>query len=266
MDINAARLIYFSPTDTTRNTLEGIAKGIEAGTVGSINLTLPQARGAEFETQQDELTIIGAPVYGGRLPHVAVERLRQIRGNNTPAVLVVVYGNREFEDALLELRDLATEQGFRPVAGGAFLGEHSYSSESSPIAHGRPDNVDVAQAVDFGAQVREKLVRTPTPETLLPLDVPGDFPYKERSASSNISPVTAERLCGLCGTCAEVCPTGAITVTEIVVTDGGACIRCSACVKNCPTGARDWEGDWIISVRGWLGERCSERKEPAVFL
>jgi ferredoxin len=266
VDINAATLIYFSPTDTTRVTLESIAQGIQSNTVGSINLTPPQAEETQFEELHDELAVIGAPVYGGRLPLVAVERLRRIKGNDTPAVLAVVYGNREFEDALLELRDIAVEQGFRPVAGGAFLGEHSYSSETSPIAHGRPDQADVDEAARFGAQVRDKLGQISALEQLPPLAVPGDFPYKERGQSSDISPVTAEGLCGLCRTCAEVCPTAAITVTNIVVTDGNACIKCSACVKKCPTGARDWEGDWIAGVRGWLGERCSERKEPKVYL
>ena len=82
-------------------------------------------------------------MYGGRLPADAVKRLSNLKGHNTPAVIVVVYGNREYEDALLELNDLAIEAGFKPVAAGAFIGEHSYSNKDSPIAHGRPDEKDI---------------------------------------------------------------------------------------------------------------------------
>ena len=78
------------------------------------------------------MTILSAPVYAGRLPIEAVRRLRRIKAGEAPAVVVVVYGNRAYEDALLELQDLAGEQGFRPIAAGAFIGEHSYSTTGSP--------------------------------------------------------------------------------------------------------------------------------------
>ena len=56
--------------------------------------------------------LVVMPVYGGRLPAIAVQRLREIRGNDSPAIAVVVYGNRAYDDALLELRDVLTANGF----------------------------------------------------------------------------------------------------------------------------------------------------------
>ena len=85
--------------------------------------------------------------------------MRRVKGDGTPAVLVVVYGNREFEDALIELRDLMVEQGFRPVAGAAFIGEHSFSNDATPIALGRPDAEDLVKARAFGEEVRTTLDR-----------------------------------------------------------------------------------------------------------
>ena len=73
------------------------------------------------------------------LRRTAMERIRMFKGNATPVIPVVVYGNRDYEDALKELSDALSAQGFVPVSAGAFIGEHSYSRKDMPIAAGRPD-------------------------------------------------------------------------------------------------------------------------------
>ena len=146
MKITTAKLVYFSPTGTTKKVLEGIADAIQVDLVEQIDLTPPEAVTREFEELQDELAIIGAPVYGGRIPLDAVHRFRRLKANNTLVVVVVLYGNREYEDALLELKNLTEELGFTAVAGGAFVGEHSYANETVPIANGRPDAEDLKKA------------------------------------------------------------------------------------------------------------------------
>jgi ferredoxin len=267
MKINAVKLIYFSPTGTTKKTLQAIARGIGVGRVETLDLTPPDAKGRTFPPlRADELALIGAPVYGGRIPLVAVERLRQVKGQGTPAALVVLYGNREFEDALLELRDLAAEQGFRPLAGGAFLGEHSYSTSAIPIAAGRPDAADLQKASAFGAQIAAKLTGLSAPEAIAMLAVPGNLPYKERRPSSGIAPTTDEALCAKCGDCARACPTGVITVAETVTTDAAGCILCCACVKVCPTDARALEHPRTQQTRQWLSANHGQRKEPQTFV
>lgn len=267
MRANMVKLIYFSPTGTTRKTLQAIARGIGADRVESLDLTLPAAKGRAFPPlRADELALIGAPVYGGRIPLAAVERLRQVKGQGTPAALVVVYGNREFEDALLELRDLAVEQGFRPVAGGAFLGEHSYSTAAIPLSKGRPDAADLQKASEFGAQIAAQLAGLVAPTEIATLSVPGNMPYKERRPSSGIAPTTDEPLCAKCGDCARACPMGVITVAETVKTDAQGCILCCACVKVCPTDARALEHSRTQQTRLWLSEKCAQRKEPQVFV
>jgi ferredoxin len=267
MTICTAQLIYFSPTRTTQRILTGIAQGIDVGDVIHLDLTPPGVRGRTFEVGEETIALLGAPVYGGRLPKVAVERLYCLRGNGTPAVLVVVYGNRAFEDALLELRDIAEACDFVPIAGAAFIGEHSYSTEAMPIAAGRPDAADMEKAIAFGQQIREKLAQT-SRDNLPPLIIPGDFPYKEQRPSTETppTPTTIVDLCTLCGDCAAVCPTAAITVSDTVVTKAAACIRCCACTRACPTGARVMEDPRILRTAAWLYENHSARKEPEVFL
>jgi ferredoxin len=265
MEVKQVKLIYFSPTGTTQKVLESIAKGIAVDDVEHINLTLQEEAQQTIQPFSDELIIIGAPVYGGRLPVDAINRFKQIKASKTIAILIVVYGNREFEDALLELKNLAIELGFNPVAGGAFIGEHSFASKDVPIANGRPDNLDVQKAMDFGTKIKDKVTALQSPNAQIELEIPGRFPFGGGAGSMTVSPVTKDDTCTVCGTCASVCPTAAISINGSVATKIELCICCCACIKNCPTGARVWEDSMIKNIANWLNENCSTRKEPQTF-
>ena len=266
MDIASAALIYFSPTRTTRKIIESIAQGVRIPRVEHVDLTPPEALTREYAGMHDELAIIGSPVYGGRLPTEMVSRFRRLKGNGTPAVIVAVYGNRAYEDALLELRNLALEAGFNPVAAGAFIGEHSYSGDATPIAVGRPDGEDLKEAAKFGKLIHEKMSNLRAFDGMLPLQVPGNFPYKELRMLSDIAPVIHEAVCSQCGRCATLCPTAAVTRSEAVATDSSLCIRCCACVKFCPAGARTMEDPRIRQGAEQLATNCGKRKEPETYL
>ncbi len=268
MQLTSATLIYFSPTQTTKKVLEGITAGIQPDTVTHLDLTLPQAQTQGVAPIETSLALLGAPVYGGRLPADAVARLRRLKGQGIPAVVVVVYGNRAYEDALLELKDLATDCGFVPIAGAAFIGEHSYSTDAMPIAQGRPDADDLEKAFALGQQIQAKM-HTLSLNRMPTLTVPGNRPYKQWGHSSEENPpapITHIDLCTLCELCAEVCPTGAITVGDSVMTDAQACIHCCACTRICPTNARVMEDPRILRTATWLYENYSTRKEPEVYL
>ncbi|MFH2129867.1 MAG: 4Fe-4S binding protein [bacterium] len=265
MELSTQKLVYFSPTQTTRKVLDAIAEGTGIPRTDQLDLTRPDAGKNGTTVFNHELAIIGAPVYAGRIALDAVNRLQQVRGSQTPAILVVVYGNREFEDALVELRDIATSAGFVPLAAAAFVGEHSFATPAMPIAIHRPDPQDLAVARDFGRTIRAKLDRLPTPGPASPLEVPGNIPYKERTVRTGISPITREEPCTLCGTCADVCPTAAISVGEIVETDKERCILCCACIKNCPSEARFMADPGMLKVADWLYTNFSARKEPRLF-
>lgn len=129
-----------------------------APAVTAIDLTYPAGQPAPLPA--GAVAIFAVPVYGRHVAPAALERLREIRGEGTPAIVLAVYGNRSFGTAVAELASFVAERGFVPVAAGAFVGEHSYSTPETPIAQGRPDAQDLAAATAFGAQVREKLAKT----------------------------------------------------------------------------------------------------------
>jgi ferredoxin len=267
MHVDSIRLIYFSPTETSLKIAASIAQGMSGVKVSHMNLTVPQARSRSFPPVSDSLAIISMPVYAGRLPEEAVARLRRVQGNGTPAVVVVLYGNRAYEDALIELRDVATECGFVPIAAGAFIGEHSFANEQAKIALNRPDASDVAKAREFGSTVRTMMNDAASLDQISALQVPGNVPYQEHRLLKNVAPVIDKVRCTTCGVCMMVCPTNAMSLqNQTMETDASQCILCCACTRACVLGARVLVDEHINKVRGMLASKFAERKEPETFL
>lgn len=261
MKYNHIHLIYFSPTHSSAKISYAIAEGMGAAVMSESDVTYDAPEMEEHI--DDELTIIAAPVYGGRVAETAVERFRKFRSlHHAPVVPVVLYGNRDYEDALRELCDLAEEQGFVPVAAGAFVGEHSYSRKGMPIAEGRPDESDHRLAVEFGKKIIEALEKVSCVECLPALQVKGNFPYRVKGPSTPQAPVTDSDLCTQCEYCVDVCPTRAISLADDgMYSDPALCVKCCACVKECPEGARTFDTPYTAM----LHTNFSARREPETF-
>lgn len=259
-------LIYYSPTGTTQKIVREIGQNMGLKIVSEINIAENKTESIT-KTSNICLTIIGLPVYSGRLPASVIESLKKLQSNQSPAVIVVVYGNRDFDDSLIELKEIAGNCGFKIIAGAAFIGEHSYSTNEKPIARNRPDKKDLEKCRDFAKMITEKLKNIENINRLSEPDIPGNYPYKERKQSAaTIHPETNQELCTLCGICADVCPVDAITIQETVITDGELCTLCCACVKYCPEDARIFDHPTINTIRENLFLNCSIRKEPVYFL
>lgn len=255
--------IFFSPTGTTLKVLSAIESSLSMEETNVIDLTLREDVSEDASVISSELTLIGLPVYSGRLPLEGLERFKQIKGNGAPAVLVVVYGNRHYDDALLELQNLAVEQGFKPIAAAAFIGEHTFSTEEKPLGENRPDALDVEQAHIFAGHIKQNLEASDLSRSI---KVPGNSPLKKRGKLLPLSPETNAEICDKCGICVDVCPTQAISINGTVNTDIEACIWCLACVKACPSGARYFENDAVVAIREKLYTNCKERREPEFFI
>ena len=267
METKSVKLVCFSPTGTTKTVLESIGTGLNLKNTELIDITLPDARKTQLELSDKDLLIIGVPVYSGRAAGFVSEWLNTIKADNTPAVCVVVYGNREYDDALLELNHIMIKRGCIPVASGAFIGEHSFSHSEAPIAVSRPDSDDLGKAVEFGVKIKEKLFSISALKDTSCVEVPGNYPYKEIKPLGAVDFIAVdEEICTKCGACEKICPARAISIDKEIFADTSKCIFCCACIKICPVEARSIKQSEIKDIAVRLSEGCTERKEPECFL
>lgn len=254
MNFQNCVLAVFSPTGGTEKIARAVMQGINMP-MRVVDLC------RETDVQKidaDAVLVAALPVFGGRLPALARQRLEQLQGCGGPAVALAVDGNREYENALVELRDVLRGSGFVMAAAGAFVAEHSIDRS---IAAGRPDPQDLQTAKEFGASAAEKIRNA---ETLTEVEVPGSADYTTKKTDNGPVPQTNDDCIG-CGLCAASCPAAAIP-PEHPNTTTAACIGCMRCVALCPHKARNIPAPILQRVGAFLKARASTPKQPEVFL
>ena len=266
MKVDAVKLVCFSPTGTTKSVVNSICCGLAIDKVELIDITTPEARETKLLLAENELLVIGVPVYMGRVPAVINEWLNSIAGCNAPAVCVVVYGNREYDNALLELNDIVTERGCHVIGGAAFVGEHSFSCSERPTAEGRPDEVDLKEAELFGARINKKLFMVSPDKQFADINIRGTCPYEGSTKLWNLDFIEVTSECTECGLCSTVCPVGAIDPARNNLIDIEKCLTCCACIKSCPQNARKVKPSPVEDASYKLFNLYHERKNPEYFL
>ena len=251
MNIEKWIIAHFSPTGGTKKVADAIAAGFDAPVV---EMDLTRDNSTITLGEKDALMAV-LPVYAGRVPQISLERLSVLKGNGQKAVAVVVYGNREFDDALLETKNALEANGFQVIAAAAFIAEHSIVRS---IAAGRPDAEDEALCRQFAAGVMAKL------DNPKAITVPGNDPYVELKPSA-FHPA-ADETCVTCGVCAERCPVGAIPLDNPSQTLGDVCINCMRCVQGCPVSSRALPAPFVAGATKMLSEKAAGYKKPVIFL
>ena len=248
--------ITFSPTGGTKKVADFLAN-VLCKEAESIDLSDVNEDFSKFSLTEEDMTIIAVPSYNGRVPSTAAERIAKIKGNGAKTILVCVYGNRAYEDTLVELQDIAEQAGFKIVAAIAAIAEHSIAHR---YAANRPDKDDYDRLKAFAMKIGDKLIRndfsTPT--------IPGNRPYHKVAGASIVPKAT--KACTKCDLCASKCPVGAIDKNNPAKVDKEVCISCMRCVTACPHHARKVNGLLLGIVNMMLKKECTIRKECELYL
>jgi ferredoxin/menaquinone-dependent protoporphyrinogen IX oxidase len=264
------KAFYFSATGTTEKIVLALARNLSliingSEKVDAYDFTLIENRIDSPEFSKEDLVVVGVPVYAGRVPNVLLNYLSGIEGSGAQTVAVVVYGNRNYDDALIELKDILEHNNFQIVATTAFIGEHAFSKT---LAKGRPNVEDLKIVEEFANRIldEKKKVGNATPKGnpnynsyYKPLDEEGN-PVDIRK----VKPKTNDK-CINCLICVNVCPMGAISKEDVRVLTN-ICIKCCACIKRCPVGAKFFDDEDYLRHKRELEEQFSENKKPELFV
>lgn len=248
--------VYFSATYTTRKVVDYVSCRLSEQ-VTAYDIT-NDASTDEVRLEKDDVLVVGIPVYAGRVPVMAVDRIRRFKGEGSRAIAIAVYGNRHYDDALLELSDILSENGFQVISAGAFLAQHSIFPK---VGANRPDKKDFFQMDVFVDEVRKIMQKED--RDLLPIHIPGNRPYKI-PGSIPIYP-SGTNTCKECGKCASLCPVGAIPVDHPKLVDESKCIKCGRCIVVCPSLSRRFKGLKYFLASLKFGRMCKERREVEMF-
>ena len=256
MKIDTLHLVWFSATGTTKQIVRLIADRFAAESVMNHDITKSNLS-EDIRIGSNDLLIVGMPVYAGRIPAIAVNALNKFKGNKTPTIMACVYGNRDYDDALLELKDILQTNGFSIVSAGALIAQHSIFPT---VGTSRPDDKDKEMIAAFGEKSAMLVSSLDNTANLPDIHIKGNRPYK-KPGKVPLTP-KADKKCDKCGTCVKLCPTDAIPSFNPRITLGSKCIACARCIAVCPQQARHFGGLLYKFAGKKFTKDNSTRKEP----
>lgn len=197
--------LYYSPIGGTKMMTEKIARDL-AGKLCDYSpekvcfdcYDLEDDTVSGLDLSDENIVVIGVPVYMGKIPLPAAKAIRRIKGDDVMTLVSVSYGGRSYGNALFELQHCAEDAGFKVIGAGAFmvfckvlLSERKFKSPA----------IDIAALAEFEEAASSKIKRLAGSEVKTlkikpaPVEAPGHMPVHLVSRYSTAAAATAQRVC-----------------------------------------------------------------------
>ena len=249
------KVACFSPTEGTKNAAAMLAAKF-SDDLEFVDITTVEARTQEVTFAADDLAIFAAPSYGGQLP--MLEGLfTNLKGDNTPCVVVCAFGNRAAENVYAQLAKIASNQGFVVIGAMGLVTPHVFSSNAK-AGHSRPNVEDNLKMIEFAGKVKEKLEAGSLEAITLEGNPDVDWAKEISVAPKEFHPEN----CTMCGECAKNCPAGAIDPTTLEVNEE-ICIHCQRCSFVCQFNGRTYD---TAVKREFIEGKLSTKKPVEYFI
>ncbi len=273
MKINRIRGVFFSGTSNTAKAVTILVERLsELFEVQNqiICVNTPATRKSIVDCNETDLLVVGTPTYDGRVPKFLLPYLNSnVVGKNTLVVPLCTFGNRGFDDTLIELRDVLESRGFRSVGAAAVVGQHALAPR---VATGRPNINDKRTLLQLAIELKKKIDDLDeVPE--FPLDVSGNDPvgpyntprdrYGYPVNISKVRPKTSKEHLDTAKLTIKLCPVGAIAPDGVQIP--GPCMRCGSCIKLSPRGAKYYDDKDMLFYKGELEYQYRSPKATEIF-
>ena len=247
--------LYFSPTGGTKRVLDIL---ISAWDCEKEYIDLSDRNNASINIffASNDICVVAVPSFSGRVPQFIIPKLRKIQGKGIKAMLVTAYGNRAFDDTLLELKETMESSGFLCNCAVAAVTRHSVLPK---YGEGRPDSADVEELKQFSVKCKESIEKS-----FSTVIVPGNKPYR-KYVSIPIYP-KGNKQCINCGMCYRRCPVHAIPCENYKVCDASKCISCLQCVSVCPKKSRQVNSVILKIAELKMWKLCSQSKMNKLYI
>ncbi len=228
-------VIYFSLTGSTKKVARAIEEGMRPLVAVSRIVTLKEVRTEDLSGY--DVIGIGAPVWGG-LP-ANVERFLGAIPSVTGAHAFGFCTHGAWPERFFPpLVDLLRKRGFSVIGLGDWYGSVTRPTLPKPyLTDGHPDDIDLAEARDFGRGMVELSRKILSGAAQIPILPPMVMPAA--SGLPKPRPKLRKEKCRYpaCRLCADHCPMDGIDLSASPPVFGRHCAGCYFCEMICPEGA-----------------------------
>ncbi|GEM_PF-891113 len=276
MSYKRVYLIYFSPGGTTRRTVRILSESFKDADIIEIDMLKRENRDKQYTFESTDIVILGLMTLVKPFGPVN-DIFNAIRGNNTPLIGIVMFGNGMYGNSLKVIERESAKRSFCMVAGGAFIGAMSYNKR---VGKNRPDEFDIEKIKLFGDAVNNKLKTEGTVpiKSNLKTDWPKSsvfhtvktalllyMPLGKVKVTAPLNRIEFTNNCINCGLCQQRCPVGAIDLHK-KLSDSKLCIGCVACVNGCKNGGIIYTNKMMIKAANACINHFKGRREPETFV